>query len=164
MARTSCRKLNPFNLSALALLLATLAACAPLRQYRPDNNLCTAADLDATCGTHALQEFKPADANEPGYLLGFVELDDQGQFFDRKQMDTVVTAVTTEAARPGRDILNVIFVHGWKHSAAPKDGNIETFRAALQRLAKAEQAVSHATGVPARRVVGVYVGWRGARM
>ena len=64
--------------------------------------------------------------------------------------------------RPGQDILNVVFVHGWKHSAAPKDGNIETFRAALQRLAKAEQAVSHAMDLPARRVGGVYVGWRGA--
>jgi pimeloyl-ACP methyl ester carboxylesterase len=145
----------------VALLLG-LAACAPLKLYRTNLEMCTSADPDRDCAAHALQRFQPAAAGQAGYLLGFVELDDQGQLFRRDQLDAVITAVSTEAAREGQDILTVVFVHGWKHSAAPGDTNIDTFRQALGRLAAAENAVSAATGVAPRQVIGVYVGWRGA--
>jgi hypothetical protein len=59
-------------------------------------------------------------------------------------------------------LLIVVFVHGWKHSAAPYDSNIETFRAVLAELSSAEKQTSAVTRVPPRLVAGVYLGWRGA--
>jgi hypothetical protein len=52
--------------------------------------------------------------------------------------------------------LLVTFIHGWHHNAAPDDDNVESFR---QLLAKLAQAESH--GGTGRKVLGVYIGWRG---
>jgi hypothetical protein len=51
----------------------------------------------------------------------------------------------------------VVFVHGWKHTARADDGNVMRFRTLLTSLNEIEQQ----TGC-GRRVVGLYVGWRGA--
>ena len=60
------------------------------------------------------------------------------------------------------DLLIMVFVHGWKHSAAPGDGNIATFRKALRGQSLLESRLSRKAGVSPRQVVGVYLGWRGA--
>jgi hypothetical protein len=96
------------------------------------------------------------DAN---YLLGFIEFDDQGQVFERKQMDAVLNTLNERAAE--KDLLMVVFVHGWKHSAAPGDGNIKTFRQGLARLSELESRISRETGAQEREVVGIYLAWRG---
>jgi hypothetical protein len=70
-------------------------------------------------------------------------------------MDAVINHLNTEAA--ARDLLIVVFVHGWHHSAEEGDGNIKTFRTVLANVAVAEAA----SGRTAREVAGVYVGWRG---
>jgi hypothetical protein len=59
------------------------------------------------------------------------------------------------------DLLIAVFVHGWKHSAAPNDGNIKTFRKVLAGLSEGERHISQQYNRPARQVVGIYVGWRG---
>ena len=144
----------------LTLALLTSAACAPLTSYRTDYGLCVSSNPDLQCPTHALQQYNETDGS--GYLLGFIELDDQGQLFDRAQMQAVLGAISTEVAPDSQDFLMVVFVHGWKHNAAPGDDNIATFRRVLVGLSKTEQAVSVATGARPRKVIGVYIGWRGA--
>jgi hypothetical protein len=52
---------------------------------------------------------------------------------NRKQMADVVSTLNEEAGT--KELLMVVFVHGWKHSAAPGDGNIKTFRRVLAQLA-----------------------------
>jgi Alpha/beta hydrolase family len=49
-----------------------------------------------------------------------------------------------------------VFVHGWKHNAAWDDGNLQSFRELLKGVAHAEDA----SGTK-RKVLGIYVGWRG---
>lgn len=150
-------RLLPLVLSVLVLL----TACAPHTLYRSNYQRCVSAQPDTDCPASALQEYRPASPSEAGYLLGFIEFDDQGQLFDRAQMTAVVNAVFEEAAPENKDLLMVVFVHGWKHSAAPGDDNIETFRAALRHLSAAEARIGRASGVPPRQVVGIYLGWRG---
>lgn len=96
------------------------------------------------------------------YLLGFVEFDDEGVLFSREQMRAVERQLRDASA--GRDILMVVFVHGWKHDARPNDHKIDTFRDVLAGLAAAESRLSQETGVPARVVAGIYLGWRGASL
>jgi hypothetical protein len=54
----------------------------------------------------------------------------------------------------------VSFVHGWKNDASVCNGNLSCFRDVLTILAKAEAHFA-GPGKQPRRVVGVYIGWRG---
>ena len=109
--------------------VTALAACTPLTQYRATYEVCVSDTLPppAQCETHALQQLPARDGSR--FLLGFIEFDDQGQLWDRKQMWAVLDKFAAESA--SKDLLMVVFVHGWKHSAAPYDPNIETFRSVL---------------------------------
>ncbi|MBI3771957.1 MAG: alpha/beta fold hydrolase [Gammaproteobacteria bacterium] len=149
-----------FRITAAAFLILSLAGCAPFTQYRTDYNVCFSAAIPppAPCENHALQQITTPEG--ASYLLGFIEFDDQGQLWDRKQMRAVVDKLSTEAAT--KDLLMVVFVHGWKHNAAPYDGNVETFRNVLAQVSAAEAAFAQKTGAPARQVAGVYLGWRGS--
>lgn len=138
------------------------AGCTQNDIYRTNTELCVTSRPDAECRDRALQEIRDPARPDARYLLGFVEFDDQGQVFDRNKMRVVVDQL---AGRSGmQDILMVVFVHGWKHSAAAGDGNIDTFRQELARLSELESAIGRKTGEPAREVVGVFLGWRGGSL
>jgi len=143
----------------LALLIAVwLAGCSGNVSYRTDYDLCRSADPIAECRTSSLQEV--LDANDPqrlDYLLGFVEFDDQGQLFDREQMNALINELSGRSA--AEDFLMLVFVHGWKHNAAEGDENVAQFRKILHRLSLTEQKLAPAGKV--RQVVGIYIGWRG---
>jgi hypothetical protein len=94
------------------------------------------------------------------YLLGFVEIDDQGQLRDRKQMQALLDALWQIPAEEG--LLINVFVHGWHHNADPDDDNIAGFRNnLLAKLSEIESKHSKPLKHKRRKVVGVYVGWRG---
>ncbi len=149
---------------AIRLLVAftgvlVLGACAPHKVYRQELALCTSVTPETQCQAAALQEYRDPEQPDKAYLLGFIEFDDQGQVFDRAQMGAVLKTLYERSA--SEDLLMVVFVHGWKHSAAPGDDNIHTFREALAHLSELESLVSRRAGVSPRQVVGVYLGWRG---
>lgn len=146
----------------MSMLLVGLTACTVPLQYRTMHpEPCVSTDIspaaDSECEKHALQELPGNNGNS--FLLGFIEFDDQGQLWDRTQMHDVLTRLREEAAQ--QELLMVVFVHGWKHSAAPGDSNIDTFRGVLASLSDAETYLARLTGLPARKVTGVYLGWRG---
>lgn len=145
---------------AAVVAVLGVTACAPFQEYRtvyPE--VCVSPDPAPSpeCETHALQQLPTANGSR--YLLGFIEFDDQGQLWDRKQMSEVVGKLAAETGT--KELLMVVFVHGWKHSAAPGDGNIKTFRNVLAQLGDSEAQIAKLTGTPPREVAGVYVGWRG---
>jgi pimeloyl-ACP methyl ester carboxylesterase len=136
---------------AYILLCLTITGCISHRQYRTDYSVCEISTSNA-CDSHALQRYDR-------YLLGFIEFDDQGQLWDRAQAASVIDAITREAAE--KEVLIVVFVHGWKHSAAPDDDNIKTFCRALASLSEADARTQRDAGASPRQVIGVYLGWRG---
>jgi len=148
---------------AAAALVVTLGACTEHKIYRSDLSLCTSADPNDDwsnrCRTNALQTFETTGAGQETYSLGFIEFDDQGQLWNRKQMDEVVTAASGQSV--DKDVLMIVFVHGWKHSASPGDSNITDFRRILRRVSAMESRYAADTGNPARTVFGVYLGWWG---
>jgi pimeloyl-ACP methyl ester carboxylesterase len=83
--------------------------------------------------------------------VAYVEIDEQGYFQDRGQVDRAL-AVVREGDKPK---YVVVFVHGWFHNAGLEDENVRRFKCALANL----QNIDGNTG---EDVVGVYVGWRGA--
>ena len=58
-----------------------------------------------------------------------------------------------------RGLTLVVFVHGWHHNARADDSNVRDFRRLLDEVAHAENRATG--GGLGRRVVGLYVGWRG---
>jgi hypothetical protein len=146
----------PPRIVSYCLVVLMLSGCVAHRQYRTDYSECRVGGTQS-CDAHALQRW--SNGAEGSYLLGFVEFDDQGQAWDRDQTDAVMDAISLEAAQ--KDVLLVVFVHGWKHSAAPGDTNIRTFQDALAKLSAADARLQREANAPARQVVGVYLGWRG---
>ena len=147
---------------AVIALWMMISGCTPHKMYRsdkPEVGVCDNPDPapESPCEQYALQQLPTG--NGTNYLLGFIEFDDQGQLWSRMQMHSVLDKVRQEAA--SHEMLMVVFVHGWKHSAAPGDKNINTFRGILARLSDAEGYIAKATGKPVRHLAGIYLGWRG---
>jgi hypothetical protein len=145
----------PRNLIFLTLVLF-LAACSSNDIYRSDYEPCS-YNASGDCVKNALQVHAQDQADE--YRLGFVEYDDQGQLRDRKQMDAVLNEYQRIAST--EDVLLITFVHGWHHSAQPEDGNIVSFRNMLAEVSKMEELGSAQQERNKRKVLGLYVGWRG---
>jgi hypothetical protein len=151
--RSACRLLGPLT----ALLLAS---CASQEGYRRLAQVCDRAP-GADCGAYSVERAVGERAIVNGregtfdYLLGFVEFDDHGALVRPEQLEELFRTLDEEGQ--GRDLAIVVYVHGWKHNASPRDPDVENFRDLLRRLHLAEQA-----GDRKRKVVGVYAGWPGS--
>lgn len=138
------------------IILVLLQACAPNKIYRSDYNVCY-ADSENVCDKEAISIHN--QGTDAAFQLGFVEYDDQGQLRDRKQMQTVLDHYYPIAGQD--DVILTVFVHGWHHSAAPDDGNVASFKDMLKQISMRETLSSQQDGRKKRRVLGVYIGWRG---
>lgn len=145
----------------LALLLTACTAALPYRTNLP------AQPLDCTQIAPGIVPV-PCQASirehTDNYDLFFVEFDDQGLQYPEeltgvdeasRQIDDVMAQLRALSATH-KGISLFVFVHGWKHNAAPSDENVSGFREVLNSAAMVEQA----SQTP-HRVVGIYVGWRG---
>jgi hypothetical protein len=142
------------RLFALAGMAVLLSACAFNGVYRSRFSSCNVS-FQNDCAVYSLQRHQSPDP----YLLGFVEIDDQGQIRDRRQMHALLDTLYRDAA--DASLLMTVLVHGWHHNADPRDGNIDSFKDNLAKLSRIEQGLSQIEGRPARKIVGVYIGWRG---
>jgi hypothetical protein len=94
-----------------------------------------------------------ADRN---YRLSFVEFDERGDFWDRRQLGEASRVIHTS----DKPTLLVTFIHGWHHNAddrkqsSKNPGDVETFRCLLSELAVSESLRGF-------QVHGVFLGWRG---
>ncbi|HEY0156847.1 MAG TPA: hypothetical protein VGF28_06085 [Thermoanaerobaculia bacterium] len=113
-----------------------------------------------------------------GFMVGFVEFDDQGWIFNHEQLEAVqrhIEAAVKVNNPPARPAIIVSFTHGWRHTAAACDRDAVCFREVLRGLAvyeteRARLCTENAaqrgrTDDPLclrRDVIGVMTGWRGA--
>jgi len=148
--------ISPAILAVGAGVLALFAAgCTSNKPFRTNFTPCDPAQTGAASAS-------PVIESTPDYKLGFVEFDDQGWFWDARQAKAVEQMIRSEAgigrSNDSRGIVIVVFVHGWKNNAATNNGNVEMFRSTLKQLGATEMIQ---TNHPARKVAGVYAGWRG---
>jgi hypothetical protein len=139
--------------------------CLVRSTVRPDIN------TSRSCASHSLEEHRvsleehivaPDIHDEVSFLLGFVEFDDQGKPYIRDQIDLMFSRIELEARY--RDLLIIVYVHGWKHNATVDDTNVQAFRTLLSHLAWLEsQRYLAPPYLPLgpRKVVGIYLSWRG---
>ena len=152
---TNIRKIT--LLFSIFILSLFLLSCAGNVAYRDIILPYSSADL-AECNEFggALEHIKKEGSD---YYLGFVEVDDQGVFFNRDQFKNLTCELTSHAESSG--ILISVFVHGWHHNAKPDDENIKKFQESLATLSILEHSFAHEKGILPRKTIGVYIGWRG---
>ncbi len=121
------------------------------------------------------------------FSICHIEFDDQGQYWDRKQFATTAQVLNPplDPDEEESGVLIVCFVHGWQNNGLYNNGNLQSFRALLSSLYATEKTIcedenrsrtlqyqqenSESAGqeLPEtkrrkrRRVVGVYLSWRG---
>lgn len=133
-----------------------LAGCATNDTYRPISDVVCVVKNEGDCASHSIQIHNTNDKIEENeYTLGFVEINDQGQFRDnRQQLNALIKAL--ESTPKDEPLIISVFVHGWHHNAKEGDPNIESFKKSLAKLTDVYKPFSIK-----RKVFGVYVGWRG---
>jgi hypothetical protein len=102
------------------------------------------------CDTTIIQQYK-------GFDLAFVEFTERGNVFNRDRMQAVLDHVQTQA-NEAKGVAAIVFVHGWKHNASEDDGNVQSF---LKLLEKAAALGDKGLLLKGRKLVGIYIGWRG---
>jgi hypothetical protein len=130
---------------------------------------CGTKDTASADRAYSMETFK----DSPGSWAAYIEFDDEGWLYtprkgEPNQIQAFETRLRQELANPDldpQDFLVVAFVHGWHHNAHFDDCNVHEFRALLkiasQRYADALKDPKSGTSAHARRIVGVYIGWRG---
>jgi hypothetical protein len=172
--RSTCRGTGAEYLLVLAALLS-LAGCTALRPDRTqfDNEPCLVETVNADCANNAWEHGSTYD-------LFFVEFDDQGLLYPKKeesddqgslfgnaskQID--LTLKTLHAWAKDYSMTLVVYVHGWKHDARAGDKNVQGFGEALKSISIAEEARCAGAEQPRtcatkpRKIVGIYIAWRG---
>ncbi|VVN23404.1 hypothetical protein [Pseudomonas fluorescens] len=140
---------TPRTLMPYACLLALLGLSASCSLY--NNQYRTAQPKPVSAGT--------ASARDAGYDLRFIESDDQGWFWDPEQANLALTTIKTATSKGNTLVL--LFVHGWHHSAACYDDNVEAFKLVLQRLHSELDRPLYRKAMPepkSVRIIGLYVG------
>ncbi len=103
-------------------------------------------DIPDKCSQSYYQEYSDYD-------LAFAEFTERGNAFNDIWIDNILQKIRKHAKDEG--VIVVTFIHGWKHNAKENDPNLKDFKESLQSLAKMTYR---------RRLVGLYVGWRGASL
>lgn len=127
----------------LLLGICLLAGCTgntPLRD-----------DKVATCNTIASCSSSYYEVH-PKYEVGFVEYSERGNDFDPARTHQLLERLK-KYSDSGK-LAIVVFVHGWKHNAEQDDENVISFTKALANLGESGVLTD-------RKLVGIYVGWRG---
>lgn len=155
LALLGCARSTPYRY----LAPAQTHACQGKEKWDPRIDECAAVTPEST----------------PAYELHFVEFDDQGWLAPQAapgqeamppygsasgQIEAVLAAL--KAATGDDEGVNlVVYVHGWKHNAASNDTDVLKFRRILSGVRAQELAHGSGKSFKPRKVIGVYVGWRG---
>ncbi len=121
-------------LAAGALLV--LPGCVANKQYR-------------FVGDPVSPAFEGHTAEHP-YQLSFIEFDEHGDYWDRRQLASAASHIK-KSAKP---VLLVEFIHGWHNDASEDAGDVHRFRCLLKQIGST-------AGTQRLEVQGVYIGWRG---
>ncbi len=131
------------------LAACVLTGCFPVKQYQ----------------SNRVAQF-PLDPNASGpsgiqIPLGFIEFDDNGELFSREQLNNTIEKISAlEKDNPATGINVVVFIHGWKNNASNASNNVAGFEAFLRSIYNYPRE----GGAPPPPLMGVYIGWRGARI
>ena len=112
------------------------------------------------------------DDKEEHFRVHYVEFDDQGWLYTgsaeqgkpqnpsktRTQIDLAMEDLARTLEK-GRKVRLVVFAHGWKHNADPRDRDVVRFRELLAQFDATRDTIMR--GNDNTELIGIYIGWRG---
>jgi pimeloyl-ACP methyl ester carboxylesterase len=161
----------------IAISTALLASCTPIKTIRTASPTDSGSVLEKprsdteefeSCRTGRAVAGERTDMIETyaDYLISYAEFDDQGWAYQNdRQLEQLKKTVMSEIGNKehdNTDYLVLVFVHGWHHNVHDNDCNVQEFRQ-MVRIAseEAKKATERKQLQLPRRVIGIYVGWRG---
>ncbi|MEW8424281.1 MAG: hypothetical protein AB2637_09005 [Candidatus Thiodiazotropha sp.] len=138
---------NGSRLIGLIILLLLVSGCAATKPYHSKAWVagnCSEPD-SSDCRLSYYQEY-------PKYDLAFAEYTERGNAFNDDWIAEVLAKIGERQDLQG--VVTIVFIHGWKHNADENDTNLKDFKKTLDVLSDSAQLIG-------RRLVGVYIGWRG---
>ena len=134
-------------LTFLLLLTGCTTSNTPFHNAKPLANNCDESNK-IECYESYYQKF-------PEYDIAFAEYTERGNAFNTQWISNILKKIEQHEKDSG--VVIVVFVHGWKHNANEEDTNLIDFKKALSAIASSPDSPLND-----RRLVGLYVGWRGA--
>jgi hypothetical protein len=105
---------------------------------------------------------------DPDVTLGYIEFDDNGEFFDRKELDATIDQIYALHKKSPDDGINVfVFIHGWKNNASDQSDNVAGFQYFLKEIHgyyTGQEKKAEAVQTKNMPLMGIYIGWRGASL
>lgn len=135
----------------ILIFAAILGGCTTTSPYRTESGSICGYIKTGDCHNQSMTVGNSKKSGE--YLLSFYEYDEQGMLHDPNARKKIVEKYRNIASH--NEVLLITFFHGWHHNAKGKDdenSDIVEFRKVLEKAAKTH---------PEKKVLGVYVGWRG---
>jgi hypothetical protein len=135
---------------------AVLAGCVASRAYRDRDSRPWSREpsTGAFVSGQQLDQYEPfTDAgHDHRFDLSYVEFDEKGDYWDRRQLGWTVQEIKRVAR--ANDLVLVVYVHGWQNDASTSRGHdVGKFHCLLEHLSDVDGGK--------HRFFGVYVGWRG---
>jgi hypothetical protein len=138
-----------------------------INDFNPSSQ-CTYPDSTDPSRANSIEDYTVGGVES--FWTGFVEFDDEGWLYKSQtsqasQLKVFQDRLNEDLHNPvfdNTDFLVVAFVHGWHHNANDLDCNVLEFRAMLKAAnARYADIYKHGGFAHPRRVIGLYVGWRG---
>lgn len=138
------------KLGLALMVLVSLSGCTTTDPYRTKSAENCVYVQTGDCSDQSITVGNHRTENE--YLLGFYEYDEQGMLYFPEARERLVKQYRDIA--DSNAVLLITFFHGWHHNAKgdPEDTDIVQFRRVLSTAAAVHSD---------KKVLGVYVGWRG---
>jgi len=147
-------KFMTFLLLSCIGIVFLLNSCTHNKSYRTEKlKQC----IENSCTKALIEEHNKLDEN---YALTFVEFSERGNLFSRDRFDEVLDYIEKEEKKGKENnngVMVIVYAHGWKHNASNETGDVNKFRKALKHISQ----VNKQSGMSDRKVIGVYLGWRG---
>ena len=155
MCATLFRTFIPLLVIGSAVLITGCAQNAPYHTLPGEPGNCRHSPTADECVQAYYQEYD-------GFDLAFAEFSDRGNAFSDRFIGDVLERIQQRADSDG--VVLVTFIHGWKHNAEESDPNLVDFKRALGAVQGILEADFGGTALGQRRLVGLYIGWRGASL
>lgn len=131
------------------LLLVALTGCVPNQGYRTLLPPCAG---QTACSVQVVQSTVGQQSDIP---LAFIEFDDMGQAFNLGQIAAAEQTIQ-DSKKKHKQVVTLLFIHGWKNNASDDSNNVPAFRRFLQQFQPQLTELG-----PDIALVGVYFAWRG---
>lgn len=135
---------------ALIVMLMLITACVKNTSFR---TISEPYDCKTPSHQHKCRDGRSIIESYEEFDLTFIEFTERGNLFNREHTNRVLKHISS-LAQIEDGVAVLVFAHGWKHNANPNDKNVQDFKSFLSDFSK-YQAFGN------RRVVGLYLGWRG---